>query len=183
MITTSTFTRRQFIRAAAIGAGCAAIPSVLAHSHTAKSLNGMASSSIGLQLYTLRDPSNNESTADSLGVEHSRTYASWEDMLEKEAALPEQQRMQVVSIVTPNHLHVPISVASIKAGFHVFCEKPAGVGLGEVKDLQDLLHSTDRLYGLAHTYLGYPMVWQSRYINSPWLLGNLRGAHLECGND
>ena len=55
MITTSTFTRRQFIRAAAIGAGCAAIPSVLAHSHTAKSLNGMASSSIGLQLYTLRD--------------------------------------------------------------------------------------------------------------------------------
>ena len=85
-----------------------------------------------------RDSSNNENTADSLGVEPSRTYASWEDMLEKEAALPEQQRMQVVSIVTPNHLHVPISVAAIKAGFHVFCEKPAGVGLGEVKDLQDL---------------------------------------------
>ncbi|MFY0669225.1 MAG: sugar phosphate isomerase/epimerase [Alteromonas stellipolaris] len=57
MITPSTFTRRQFIRAAALGAGCAAIPSVLAHSHTAKSLNsnGMASNSIGLQLYTLRD--------------------------------------------------------------------------------------------------------------------------------
>ena len=54
-----------------------------------------------------RDPGNNESTADSLGVEHSRTYASWEGMLEKESALPEQQRMQVVSIVTPNHLHVP----------------------------------------------------------------------------
>ena len=126
-----------------------------------------------------RDPSNNESTADSLGVEHSRTYASWEDMLEKEAALPEQQRMQVVSIVTPNHLHVPISVASIKAGFHVFCEKPAGVGLGEVKDLQDLLHSTDRLYGLAHTYLGYPMVWQARHMVQSGMLGNIRKVFVE----
>jgi len=126
-----------------------------------------------------RNEENNTRTASALNVSTSRTYGSWQTMLEEEAKLPEQQRMQVVVIVTPNHLHVPISLAAIKAGFHVFCEKPAGVSFAEVKELQDVIHASESLYGLAHTYLGYPMVWQARHLVESDKLGNIRKVYVE----
>ena len=126
-----------------------------------------------------RNEENNTRTASALNVSTSRTYGSWQTMLEEEAKLPEQQRMQVVVIVTPNHLHVPISLAAIKAGFHVFCEKPAGVSFAEVKELQDVIHASESLYGLAHTYLGYPMVWQARHLVESGKLGNIRKVYVE----
>lgn len=126
-----------------------------------------------------RNEENNTRTASALNVSTSRTYGSWQSMLEEEAKLPEQQRMQVVVIVTPNHLHVPISLAAIKAGFHVFCEKPAGVSFAEVKELQDVIHASESLYGLAHTYLGYPMVWQARHLVESGKLGKIRKVYVE----
>ena len=126
-----------------------------------------------------RNEENNMRTASALNVSTSRTYGSWQTMLEEEAKLPEQQRMQVVVIVTPNHLHVPISLAAIKAGFHVFCEKPAGVSFAEAKELQDVIHASESLYGLAHTYLGYPMVWQARHLVESGKLGNIRKVYVE----
>ena len=126
-----------------------------------------------------RNEENNLRTASSLDIPTSRSYASWQTMLEEEAKLPDQQRMQVVVIVTPNHLHVPISLAAIKAGFHVFCEKPAGVSFAEVKELQDVIHASESLYGLAHTYLGYPMVWQARHLVESGKLGNIRKVYVE----
>jgi len=126
-----------------------------------------------------RNEENNLRTASSLNVPTSRSYANWQTMLEGEAKLPEQQRMQVVVIVTPNHLHVPISITAIKAGFHVFCEKPAGVSFAEVKELQDVVHASESLYGLAHTYLGYPMVWQARHLIESGMLGKIRKVYVE----
>jgi len=126
-----------------------------------------------------RNEENNTRTASALNVSTSRTYGSWQSMLEEEAKLSEQQRMQVVVIVTPNHLHVPISLAAIKAGFHVFCEKPAGVSFAEVKELQDVIHASESLYGLAHTYLGYPMVWQARHLVESGKLGKIRKVYVE----
>ncbi|AFV83917.1 Gfo/Idh/MocA family protein [Alteromonas mediterranea] len=126
-----------------------------------------------------RNEENNTRTASALNVSTSRTYDSWQSMLEEEAKLPEQQRMQVVVVVTPNHLHVPISLAAIKAGFHVFCEKPAGISFAEVKELQDVIHASESLYGLAHTYLGYPMVWQARHLVESGKLGKIRKVYVE----
>ena len=126
-----------------------------------------------------RNEENNTRTAAALNVSTSRTYDSWQSMLEEEAKLPEQQRMQVVVIVTPNHLHVPISLAAIKAGFHVFCEKPAGISFAEVKELQDVIHASESLYGLAHTYLGYHMVWQERHLVESGKLGKIRKVYVE----
>ena len=126
-----------------------------------------------------RNPQNNANTAASLNIPTSRAYNSWQDMLVEEAKLPESERMQVVAIVTPNHLHVPVSIAAIEAGFHVFCEKPAGVGLTEVQHLQEVLNQSDRLYGLAHTYLGYPMVWQARHMVANGMLGSIRKVYVE----
>ena len=126
-----------------------------------------------------RNEENNLRTAETLNVAKARTYDNWQFMLEEESRLPEDERMQVVVIVTPNHLHVPISIAAIKAGFHVFCEKPAGVNLHEVITLQDTLNASHSLYGLAHTYLGYPMVWQAKHMVESGQLGTIRKVFVE----
>ena len=126
-----------------------------------------------------RNEENNLRTAETLNVAKARTYDNWQFMLEEESRLPEDERMQVVVIVTPNHLHVPISIAAIKAGFHVFCEKPAGVNLHEVITLQDTLNASHSLYGLAHTYLGYPMVWQTKHMVESGQLGTIRKVFVE----
>ena len=126
-----------------------------------------------------RNEENNLRTAETLNVAKARTYDNWQFMLEEESRLSEDERMQVVVIVTPNHLHVPISIAAIKAGFHVFCEKPAGVNLHEVITLQDTLNASHSLYGLAHTYLGYPMVWQAKHMVESGQLGTIRKVFVE----
>ena len=100
-------------------------------------------------------------------------------LLQQEAALPEDQRMQLLVIVTPNQLHVPISRAAIAAGFHVFCEKPAGVTLAETQQLAVELIGSQSLYGLAHTYLGYPMVWQAKEMVQNGTLGTIRKIFVE----
>lgn len=126
-----------------------------------------------------RDATNNQNTGDALGIDDSRLYSSWQQLLAAEASLPAAERMELLVIVTPNQLHVPISRAAIAAGFHVFCEKPAGLNLSETQILAAELASTDRLYGLAHTYLGYPMVWQARQLVQSGALGTLRKIFVE----
>ena len=126
-----------------------------------------------------RDEANNRRTAAALSLPSSRCYANVEQMLINEAALPVNERMQVVVIVTPNHSHVPMSLAAIAAGFHVFCEKPAGVSLAETQQLATALAASSVLYGLAHTYLGYPMVWQARDMVASGALGQLRKIFVE----
>ena len=126
-----------------------------------------------------RDEGNNQRTADALGLDDDRVYSSWEALLKAEQALPQNERMQVLIIVTPNHLHVPISIAAIEAGFHVFCEKPAAISLEEASSLKTALKKSSVLYGLAHTYLGYPMVWQAQHMVASGALGNIRKVYVE----
>ncbi|MCR8722044.1 Gfo/Idh/MocA family oxidoreductase, partial [Pseudomonas syringae] len=109
-----------------------------------------------------RDADNNQRTAERLGIAPQRCYPTWQELLEAETRLPEAQRMELLVIVTPNHLHAPVASRALAAGFHVFSEKPAALSLAELKALQAILAASGRLYGLAHTYLGYPMVWQAR---------------------
>jgi predicted dehydrogenase len=126
-----------------------------------------------------RDPQNNRRTADALGLDPSRCYASWQALLETEAGLPAEQRLQLLVIVTPNHLHAPIASQALSAGFHVFSEKPAALNLAELLALKDVVERSDRLYGLAHTYLGYPMVWQAREMVRSGTIGTLRKVFVE----
>ncbi|WJG11277.1 Gfo/Idh/MocA family oxidoreductase [Aliiglaciecola sp. LCG003] len=126
-----------------------------------------------------RDPDNNQRTGDSLGLDAQRVYSSWQALLVAEAALAPQDRMEVLIIVTPNHLHVPISIAAIEAGFHVFCEKPAAVSLEQAIELKSRVDKSNKLYGLAHTYLGYPMVWQAQNMVAEGLLGDIRKVYVE----
>lgn len=126
-----------------------------------------------------RDLANNRRTAGMLGLAAERCYDSWQALLQGEQLRPAEQRMQMLVIVTPNHLHAPIASAALQAGFHVFSEKPAAISLEEAQELEQTLRCSDRLYGLAHTYLGYPMVWQARDMVSRGLLGRLRKLYVE----
>src|SRR5690606_25103698 len=98
----------------------------------------------------------------SLGVSEGRCYADFKTMCEREAELPEHERMQCVVIVTPNYLHCPIAIAALGNGFHVLSDKPATVSLAEAQDISQLLKSTGLLYGLTHPYTGYPVVREAR---------------------
>lgn len=126
-----------------------------------------------------RDARNNQATGAALGLSASRCYSDWQQMLDAEGALPADRRMELLVIVTPNHLHAPIATRALSAGFHVFSEKPAALNLSELLPLKKLLESSDRLYGLAHTYLGYPMVWQARQMVRDGVIGTVRKVIVE----
>lgn len=110
----------------------------------------------------------------ALGLEKDRCYADFNQMLKAEAALPEDKRMQFVSIVTPNHLHFPAAKAALEAGFHVMSDKPATFSLDEALALKDVVDASGRLYGLTHTYLGYPMVKRAKECVEKGELGTVR---------
>lgn len=126
-----------------------------------------------------RDPQNNRATGQALDLPSSRVYADWQTLIEQERQRPAESRVQLLVIATPNHLHVPIARAALAAGIHVFSEKPAGVSLAEVQELAEALKSTSLLYGLSHTYIGYPLVWQAREMVARGELGRLRKIHVE----
>ncbi|AHL75496.1 oxidoreductase [Stutzerimonas stutzeri] len=126
-----------------------------------------------------RDMENNRRSGESLHLDPERCYSSWEALLTGEQARPADQRMELLAIVTPNHLHASIAEAALRAGFHVFSEKPAALSLADVQNLAATLASSGYFYGLAHTYQGYPMVWQARHMVQTGVLGNLRKLYVE----
>ncbi|CAI8774475.1 Oxidoreductase [Pseudomonas sp. IT-347P] len=126
-----------------------------------------------------RDVHNNRRSGEALGLPAQRCYDAWQDMLAAEHALPADQRMELLVIVTPNHLHAPIASAALSAGFHVFSEKPAALNLAQVQDLARVVNNSQRIYALAHTYLGYAMVWQAREMVASGVIGRLRKVLVE----
>ncbi|MEP4889457.1 MAG: Gfo/Idh/MocA family oxidoreductase [Aliiglaciecola sp.] len=104
------------------------------------------------------DPKNSQESGQLLSVPAARCYSDFNTMFTQEAKLPASQRMQFVSIVTPNHLHFPVAVAALRAGFHVMSDKPATFTLNEALELKEIIEGSGCLYGLTHTYTGYPMV-------------------------
>ena len=127
-----------------------------------------------------RDPANTRQTAAALGIDATRAYADFEDMMKAEAELPTAERMEFVAIVTPNHMHFPVARAALEAGFHVLSDKPATLTFVEAKELAKLLEAKpDLAYGLTHTYLGHPMVREMRAIVADGGIGAVRKVFVE----
>ena len=101
-------------------------------------------------------------SAAAIGV--ARGYDSWQQMLAGEAELPPDRRIQAVSIVTPNHLHAPVAIAAMEAGFDVICDKPLADTLENARAVADVVARTGRRFALTHTYAGYPLVRQARAL-------------------
>lgn len=108
-----------------------------------------------------------------------RVYGDYQSMMAGEAALAVDERMQFVAIVTPNHLHFPMAEAALRAGFHVMSDKPATFSLDEALSLRTIVSETGLLYGLTHTYTGYPLVKEARARVAAGELGNIRKVIVE----
>lgn len=124
-------------------------------------------------------PEKSRATGESLFLPPERVYASWEEMLEKEALLPEGERMDFVSIVTPNHVHFAPAMMALDKSFHVALDKPMTFSLEEAKQLAAKVKETGKLFLLTHTYTGYPMVKEARHRVLNGDLGKVRRIYVE----
>ncbi len=114
-----------------------------------------------------------------LFVADDRVYATYEEMIEKEAQLPEGERMDFVTIVTPNFLHFAPAKLALEKGFDVVVEKPMTVSLEEAQELQAVVERTGRTLCLTHTYSGYPMVKQAKAMVREGHFGKIRKIVVE----
>ncbi len=109
----------------------------------------------------------------------NRVYKNYEEMIKKEKALPEGERMDFVSIVTPNHVHYGPAKMALENGFHVVCDKPLCFDMREAKTLQKLVKKTGLIFALTHNYTGYPMVKQAKEMIKKGKLGKIRKIVVE----
>jgi len=119
------------------------------------------------------DPKNSQATGEQLFLNPKRVYGSYEEMARAEAALPADQRIDFVSVVTPNFLHAPVATAFLKAGFHVVCDKPMTLSVKEARTLRDTVRKSGKVFALTHNYTGYPMVKEARELVRSGKLGKI----------
>jgi predicted dehydrogenase len=86
-------------------------------------------------------------------------------------------------IATPNHLHLPVARAFLNAGIHVMCDKPLALSVAEGREFMELVKRSGRLFGLTHTYSGYPAVLEARALVANGTLGSIRKVHVEYLQD
>ena len=115
----------------------------------------------------------------SLFLAPERTYTSYDEMLEKEAALPEDVRIDFVTIVTPNFAHFAPAMMALEKGFHVVIEKPITLSLEEAIALDQKVKETGLVLCLTHTYTGYPMVKEARNLIQSGKIGKVRKVYVE----
>jgi len=124
-------------------------------------------------------PHKSKESGKDLLLPSDRVYGRYRKMFRKEAKLPEGERMDFVSIVTPNNMHYPIAMAALDAGFHVVCDKPMTMTLAEAKNLERKVKSTKLLFCLTHNYTGNPMVKEARRLVVGGKLGKVRRVVVE----
>jgi predicted dehydrogenase len=120
-----------------------------------------------------------KASAAEVGI--ARSYPDWREMAQAEAA--RDDGIDVVAIVTPNHLHAPVATAFLEAGIHVICDKPLAISLAEGEALAKLARDKQRLFALTHTYSGYPMVRHARELVESGEIGEVRVVQVEYAQD
>lgn len=130
-----------------------------------------------------RDYENTKETGRRLYLNPERCYKSYEEMAKAEAALPEGQRIDFVSIVTPNKSHFPIAKTFLEDGFHAICDKPMTYSLAEAEELVTLVERTGLVFGLTHNYTGNPMIREARRMFLSGEMGTVRKAIVEYVQD
>lgn len=118
-------------------------------------------------------------SARDLHIPQDRAYDAWEEMLERESARPEDDRLDFVSVVTPNHLHYPIAKAFVDAGFNVVLDKPMVHTSEQAASLIDAVEKTGNVFAVTYNYSGYPMVKQARHMVQQGMLGEIRKVIVE----
>jgi predicted dehydrogenase len=124
-------------------------------------------------------PETSRATGEQLGLHPERVYGSYQELIAQEKARPAAERVQVVSIVTPNHLHFAPAKLALENGFDVIVDKPMTFSLAEAKELAAVVQATGRRLALTHTYTGYPMVKEARQRVADGALGPIRKVYVE----
>ena len=119
------------------------------------------------------DPEKSKLSGEDFFLDANRVYGSYQEMAEKEAALPEGERIDFVSIVVQNHLHFDVAKTFIEAGFHVICDKPMTFTLEQAYELRDIVNQSGKVFALTHNYTGYPMVKEARRMVKDGELGRI----------
>jgi len=112
--------------------------------------------------------------ANKLDLDQSRIYPGIDELIEMELSLPKDQRIEVVSVLTPNFLHYSVAKKLITAGFNVICEKPMTFTVAEAEELEVLVAEKSVAFCLTHTYTGYPMVRQMREMIAAGAVGRIQ---------
>lgn len=127
------------------------------------------------------NPERARASADELHIDPDRAYGSFSEMAKAEAA--RKDGIDVVSIVTPNHMHHGPALAFLEAGIHVICDKPLCTSLGEARDLVGAVEKSGKIFALTHNYTGYPMVRQMREMVASGKIGEVRVIQVEYPQD
>ncbi|WP_278441223.1 Gfo/Idh/MocA family protein [Gimesia maris] len=108
------------------------------------------------------NPEKAKASAPAYDIKPDRAYGSIEELVEKESALPEDQRIDFISIATPNFTHFPIAKTAVEAGFNVICDKPMTFDLKQAEELKSLVEKSGVVFAVSHNYTGYPLVRMAR---------------------
>ena len=127
------------------------------------------------------NPERGRAAARDLHIADDRAYGSFAEMAAAEAKRPD--RIDAVSIVTPNHLHFGPAKAFLEAGFHVICDKPLTTTVEDAETLAQLVKKSGKVFGLTHNYTGYPVIRQAREMIAAGELGKLRLVQVEYAQD
>lgn len=125
------------------------------------------------------DPEKSKKAGEMLNLPANRVYGSYKEMIRREAELPPGERMDFISIVTPNHLHFEPTKLALESGFHVVLDKPMTFDLEEAKKLQAIAKKGQLFFCLTHTYTGYPMVKEARQQILSGKFGKVRKIYVE----
>ncbi|WP_114783512.1 Gfo/Idh/MocA family protein [Botryobacter ruber] len=125
------------------------------------------------------NPEKSKASGMLLGLSPERVYSSYQELFGKEQLLPEEERVQVISIVTPNHVHFEPARLALRNGFHVVLDKPMTFSLEEALELRKIAAASGKRFCLTHTYTGYPMVKEARQLVASGKLGKIRKVYVE----
>ncbi len=125
------------------------------------------------------NPEKNREQGKMQFVDPSRVYDSWKDMLDREAALPPDKRPDIVSIVTPNHVHFAPAKMALEKGFHVIMDKPMTLNVDEALELRDVVRKTGGVLAVTHAFATNAMVKCARDLVRQGKLGKLRKIVVE----
>lgn len=124
-------------------------------------------------------PEKSKLSGQDLYLPENRVYGSYEEMILEEKKLPEDERMDFISIVTPNHMHYGPAKMALEHGFHVVCDKPLSFDMEEAKDLVKSVKKSGLIFALTHNYTGYPMVKQAKMMVQNGEIGEVRRIVVE----
>ena len=124
-------------------------------------------------------PEKSKATGAALYLPEDRVYGSFEEMIQKEKELPEGERMDFVSIVTPNHVHFAPAKMALENGFHVVCDKPVTHKTEDAEALVKIVEDSGLVFCLTHNYTGYPMVKEAKALIAAGVLGKVRKVIVE----